>query len=65
MAIKPLKLETQEKYLIMKTTTKKNYDCVQAVRRERERIAKETEGKSPKEILAYFKRKKKENTIKL
>ncbi|MCJ8165903.1 hypothetical protein MKJ04_13715 [Pontibacter sp. E15-1] len=38
----------------MKTTTKKTYDCVQAVRVERERIAKETEGKSPKEIVAYF-----------
>lgn len=41
----------------MKTTTKKEYDCVQAVRIERERIAKETEGKSPKEILEYFREK--------
>lgn len=41
----------------MKTITEKEYDCVQAVRKERERIAKETEGKSPSEILAYFKRK--------
>jgi hypothetical protein len=45
----------------MKTTTKKEYDCVQAVRKERERIARETEGKSPKEIIAYFRREKKEN----
>ena len=43
----------------MKTTTKKDYDCVQAVRVERERMAKETEGKSPQEILEYFRRKKK------
>jgi len=43
----------------MKTTTKKDFDCVQSVRMERERIAKETEGKSPKEILEYFRRKKK------
>ena len=55
-----MKLETQEKFLTMKTTTKKDYDCVQAVRKERERIARETEGKTPKEILQYFKRKKKE-----
>ena len=38
----------------MKTTTKKDYDCVQSIRKERERIARETEGKSPKEILDYF-----------
>ncbi len=42
----------------MRMTTEKKYDCVQAVRKERERIAKETEGMSPKEILAYFKSKK-------
>lgn len=39
----------------------KEYDCVQTVRKERERIARETEGKSPKEILEYFRKKKKEN----
>ena len=43
----------------MKTTIKKDYDCVESVRVERERIAKETEGKSPQEILEYFRRKKK------
>ena len=58
MAILQLKLEPQEKYLIMKTMTKKDYDCVQTVRKERERISHETEGKSPKEILEYFRRKK-------
>jgi len=39
----------------MKTTIKKDYDCVKSVRVERERIARETEGKSPKEIIKYFK----------
>ena len=61
MAIKRLKYETHEKFLIMKTTIRKDYDCVQSVRKERERIARETEGKSPQEIVEYFKRKKKRN----
>ncbi len=43
----------------MKTTTEKDFDCVKAVRQSRDRIAKETEGKSPKEILKYFKNRKK------
>ena len=42
----------------MKTTINKDYDCVQAVRKVRERITKDTEGKSPKEILEYFRRKR-------
>jgi len=48
----------------MKTTTKKDYDCVQAVRKERERIAKDTEGKLPEEILEYFRRKKESRRLK-
>jgi len=44
----------------MKTTTKKEYDCVQAIRIERVRIAVDTKGKSPKQILAYFKNRKKQ-----
>lgn len=44
---------------IIKTTTKKDFDAVKSVRKERDRIARETQGKSPKEILAYFKRNKK------
>jgi hypothetical protein len=39
----------------MKTTIKKEYDCVKLVRVERERIARDTEGKSPREITEYFK----------
>jgi len=42
----------------MKTTTKKDYDCVKTIRKERERIAKDTEGKSPKEIIRYFRKRK-------
>lgn len=46
----------------METKIEKEFDCVQTVRKERERIARETEGKSPKEILEYFKQKKEEKT---
>ena len=43
----------------MKTITKKDFDCVETVRKERDRIARDTEGKSPEEILAYFNKRKK------
>lgn len=42
----------------MKTKTEKDFDFVQSVRKERDRIAKDTEGKSPKEILEYFRKRK-------
>lgn len=42
----------------MKTTHKKDFDCVKLIRKERHRIAKDTEGKSPKEIVEYFKKRK-------
>ena len=32
----------------------KKFDCVQYARKERERIAQETEGKSPEYIVQYF-----------
>lgn len=51
------------KFLIMKTSTNKTYDCVKAVRKERERIAKDTEGMTPKEVLEYFK-KRREKQVK-
>jgi hypothetical protein len=41
----------------MKTESNKHIDCVAMVRKERERITTETEGRTPKEILAYFKRR--------
>jgi hypothetical protein len=43
----------------MRITTEKDFDCVKTVRKERERIAKDTEGKSPKEVLEYFRKRKK------
>ena len=43
----------------MKIATKKDFDCVKTVRKERERIAKDTEDKSPQEVLDYFKKRKK------
>jgi hypothetical protein len=42
----------------MKTTIKKSYDCIQAVRKERDRIAADTDGKTPKEILEYFRQRR-------
>lgn len=42
----------------MTTTTKKEFDCVKAVRKERDRIASETEGKSASEILEYFRKRR-------
>ena len=58
MVIRCWKLETQGKYFIMKTVIKKDYDCVVEVRKMREKIARDTEGKSPEEILEYFKKKR-------
>jgi hypothetical protein len=42
----------------MKTKIKKKFDCVESVRKSRARIADETDGKSAKEILEYFKKRK-------
>lgn len=43
----------------MKTTTKKKFDCVNSVRKERERIATDTEGMTTGEILEYFQNRRK------
>lgn len=49
----------------MKTKTKKKFDCVKSVRKERDRIASDTEGKSATEVLEYFrKRRKKKQSLK-
>jgi len=45
----------------MKTTTKKKFDCVKSVRKERDRIASDTEGMSASEVLEYFRKRKKKN----
>ncbi len=59
MATRLLKLETQEKHLIMKTKVK-TYDCVKEVRKSRERISRDLRGKSTEQILAYFKKRQEE-----
>lgn len=48
----------------MKTMIKKEFDCVKSIRKERDRIAKDTEGKTVDEILEYFKRKRKKGRNK-
>ena len=45
----------------MKISTKKSYDCVKSIRKERDRIAKDTEGMTPKEIIEYFTKRTKKN----
>ena len=47
----------------MKTTPQKKFDCVKAVRKERDRIASDTRGMTAGEILDYF-RKRKDKTKK-
>jgi hypothetical protein len=47
----------------MKTTIDKKFDCVKSVRKIREEMARELEGKSEKEILAYYKDKRRSFTL--
>jgi len=42
----------------MKTTTKKKFDCVKSVRKERDRIASDTKGMTTSEILDYFRNRR-------
>ena len=62
MTTQHLKLETQEKYLIMATKVK-TYDCVEEVRKSRNRISKDLKGKTLEEIIAYFKNRRKSTTV--
>jgi hypothetical protein len=39
----------------LNTTTEKNFDCVQFVREQRDRIAEITKDMTPEEVVAYFK----------
>ena len=48
---------------MMKEIMNKKYDCVKSVRKERIRIAKDTEGRTAKEILEYFKLRKEKRQI--
>ena len=43
------------------TIIKKEYDCMKSVRVERDRISHDTEEMSPKEIIEYFSKKKKDS----
>lgn len=42
----------------MTTTTEKKFDCVKSVRKERDRIASETEGMSADEVMKYFRERR-------
>ena len=46
-----------------KEIVNKKLDCVPYTRKERERIAQKTEGKSPKDIVAYFRKRRNKTTI--
>jgi len=48
----------------MKMTTEKKFDCVKSVRKERDRIAVDTKGKSAREILEYFRQRKQKYTVR-
>lgn len=47
----------------MKTTIDKKFDCVKSVRKIREKTARVLDGKSEKEILAYYKDKRRRFTL--
>ena len=49
----------------MKTTTEKKFDCVKSVRKERDRIASDTEGMSASEVLEYFRKRRKKTIFKV
>lgn len=63
MAILHLKLEIQEKYLIM-TTKIKTYDCIKEIRKSRDRISRDLKGKTLEEIMTYFKNRRKNTAIR-
>jgi hypothetical protein len=43
----------------MKTKSDKKFDCVESVRKQRDRIASDTEGMSAHEVLEYFRKRRK------
>lgn len=47
----------------METTTKKEYDCVKEVRKQREQDAKALKGKTNKEIISWFREKRKKSAL--
>ena len=48
----------------MKTTTDKKFDAVQYMREQRQKLSVKLAQMSKEEIIAYFKEKKLENTVK-
>lgn len=48
----------------MTTKIDKTFDCVKSVRKERDRIALDTEGKSADDILKYFRDRRKKSEDK-
>ena len=44
-------------------TKVKTYDCVEEVRKSRNRISKDLKGKTLEEIIAYFKNRRKSTTV--
>ena len=48
----------------MKTITDKKFDSVQYMREQRQKIIEQLAKMSKEEIVAYFKRKKEQNTVK-
>jgi c-di-AMP phosphodiesterase-like protein len=48
----------------MKTTTEKTFDAVKFMRSQREKLSKKLSKMTKEEIVAYFRRKKLENSIK-
>ena len=48
----------------MKTKTEKKFDAVKYMREQREKLSEQLSKMTNEEIVAYFKRKKLENTVK-
>ncbi len=48
----------------MKTTIEKNFDSVKYMREQREKLSEKLIIMTKEEIVAYFKRKRSENTVK-
>jgi len=48
----------------MKTTTDKKFDAVKYMREQRQKLSAKLSGMTKEEIVAYFRSKKMQNTIK-
>lgn len=59
-----MKSDLQEIYLIMKTKVKKDFDAVKFMREQRDKMSEELSKMTKKEIIAYFKKIRRESKIK-